>query len=672
MSQNRIQNQDFKSTASAVHFKSTIYTGTGSPNLVVTSPNVLPGCIYIDQMSSQLWYATTSTPSTYQWLPLGSIITNNIAIDPRVQEGDLVGIFGSGAWTATSANLNISRFQHAAAGSLNATIVSAGQNGTTALSSSELYNGSTWALEGNLSTSRQAHSGSGSLNASFVSGGASSSFAGTISSTELFNGTSWSTSGNMNISRYGHGAAGTQGAGIVSGGTIVSGSTLSSTELFNGSVWNTNGNMNATRFLLANAGSQNATIAVAGDTNSSGGTSTSVVEIFNGSTWVYTGNLIISRETHFSAGSQNATLISGGRNSGGLTNAFTNTELFNGSSWILSSGNMNVSRMFVAGSGVQSGALAIAGSSNGSVALINAEFHSQNTYRKLTYSDYPASANIGLAINTTNTSLTASVLTGLLPSNFVPSSFRQDSVTPTLIYNNLFFGISKFNNEYESYLLDGSYSCTNVSFAVTGQVILNMQNTLNWFFPGMLLSVTSGTPASIPSGIYPVVGGTAQNPIIRNSGNTFSGNISLSVFPTYGHRIGGLQVNTATTTYNNLPAINITVTIPNTTMTSGQFARLFQIGGVVQIPFGTNTATGSMWSYGAYPIQLISSAGNVLTVYQTRQTFLAENNISNVTVLQGVVINSTCLNDDDILLGLNSRMGLINNPNWDDSATGVV
>jgi len=141
----------------------------------------------------------------------------------------------------------------------------------------------------------------------------------------------------------------------------------------------------------------------------------------------------------------------------------------------------------------------------------------------------------------------------------------------------------------------------------------------------------------------------------------------------------GFTSNITTTTLNGLNALNITLTNTNigTTTNSNMgitaMSNMVRIGDIIQLPYGTTTSAGSLWNYGSYQIQLLSTAGSVMTatVYQVRPLSLAETAVSNVSIMSQIVHNAVCLDDDSILLGLNSRMNVTGNPGWSD-ATGIV
>jgi len=496
-----VQDIDFVSTATVPNVRGVIYSGVGSPNNVVSGANT--GAIYVDIAGNQIWFClTANTLSNYAWVPYGSVYTSSITVDNAVQEGQLVGIFGAGAWSL-SGNLNVSRSAPANAGSQNAAVVSGGLNASSnAVSSTELFNGSSWVASGNLNVSRDGHTSSGSQNAGLVAGG--KNVASNFSSTELFNGSTWTTSGNMSFSRSFFAGSGSQNAGLVFGG-LPAGISGNSSEIFNGATWALSGNLNATRNSFGGAGSQNAGLASGG--SNAGGSTILTNELFNGSTWIFTGNLNVSRNQQASAGSQNAGLVNGGTDTNG--NAVSSTELFNGSTWTFS-GNSNVSRIIPSGCGSQGAGLVSGGQNAAAAIFLTTELHNQTTYRTLTYKDYPAAASVGIAVNVSATANTASLIQGIFPSNVVSPYYQQSSLSSAIVYNNQFFGLTKFNNDaypaVASSITNGQVGALSVTNTGNLQLTIATGNSLtnSWCY-GMLLNI-SNTGTGIASGNYPIVG----------------------------------------------------------------------------------------------------------------------------------------------------------------------
>lgn len=674
-SQAIIQDIDFNisNTAYLPNIRGVMYSGVGSPNNVVMGANI--GAIYVDTAAAQLWFCiTASSTSNYSWIPYGSTLTSNIPISSDVQEGQLVGIFGAGSWSL-SGNLNTSRISFSGCGSQNAALITGGSDNAGAssiISSTEVFNGSTWSLSGNMNFSRDFTAGLGSTNAAIIAGGYNDQVH-VLSSTELFNGSTWTSSANMNVSRLEFSGFGSQNAGVVNSGFNGAFKASLTSETFNGSTWVFSGNINTTRFFPIDSGTLNSGLAVGGQSTAALSLKTS--ELFNGTVWSFSGNLNISRSAAAGSGSQNSTLVSAGSLNGA---ALTSSETFNGSTWSFSN-NLNISRIQLVGQGAPNAGLVSGGYSDGLQTPFNtSELHNQSIYRVLTYKDYPAASNIGIAINTTNTTLTASLIKGVFPSNIVSPYYNQTSTIPYVVNNNQFFGLSKFNNDTYATVAASITNGQVVSLSVTntGQIQLNLStnNSLtNIFCYGMLLNITN-TGTGIASGNYPIVGGSSYTgPIIRNASATVTGGEALLIKPMHGKLMYGFQSNISSTTLNGLNALNVTIT-NNGNMGLTALTQMIKIRDVIQIPYGTTVSTGSLSNYGSYQIQLLSTTGSVLTatVYQIRPLTLAENNVSNVSIMSQIVHNPICLDDSDVLLGLNSRMNLVGNPGYDDSAAGAV
>lgn len=659
------QDLDFKTTAAIPNIRGVLYSGVGSPNTIIIGANI--GALYIDQAANQLWFCINAgTTANFSWIPYGCLYNSTITIDSDVQQGHLVGIFGPGAWS-TSGNLNVSRYFAASAGVQNSTWISGGLNSANGnISSAEIFNGTTWSATGNLIVSRNSTSGLGALNAGIISGGLNAA-ASQVSSTEVFNGSIWAASGNLNISRYFHVSAGSQNAGLVTSG--VNADALSATELFNGTSWTTSANLSISREQGAGGGSQSAAW-VAGGTASANLTSS---EIFNGATWLFAANTNISRYNIAGAGTQNAGSISGGVV---VATALNATEIFNGTSWIYSA-NLNTSRYGASSAGATKAGVSAGGRDSSSIQLASTELHNQTIYRILNYRDYPSASNVGIAVNVTNSAITASLISGVLPSNLVSPYYQQSAVSTAIVYNNQFFGLTKFNNDTYPTLGTSLTAGNVISLSVTGanQLQLSLTTTNNSlqnnFFNGMLLSITnSGT--GITSGNYPVVGGSFSSPVIRNVSATVTGGESLTITPLHGKMMSGFSSNISSTTLNGLNALNITLVNSNLSLTKKQ--NYIKVGDIIRIPYGVTTTDGSFYNYGSYQIQLLSNAGSVLTAtaYQIRPLTLNETSVQNVVIVSQLIHSAVCLDDDAILLGLNSRMNPIGNPGWDDSAGGVV
>ncbi len=633
MAQNIIRNEDFKSGSSFNNIRGIIYQGNGSPVNRVNSSNA--GAIYIDNYTGQLWVSLNSgQPAT--WQPYFTDISTSVKVDSDVQEGDLVGIFGAGSWS-TSGSLSTVKCFIAGAGSQNAAFVAGGDltsGGGSFTSVSELFNGSTWTTSGNLSTSKDGMSGAGSINAALIVGG--TTFAARTNLTELFNGANWSTSGVLSVAKVNMAAGGTQNAAFVAGG-LTSGTT-NVTELFNGSVWTTSGNLSTSKNAPAGAGSQNAAfVAGAGFIAS---------ELFNGSSWYISGNSLITRSFAAASGSQNSGLVAGGQTIS-ATFVTAASELFNGSTWS-ATGALSRARRGLIAAGTQNAGLA-AGGTTFSAPLSLTELHNQSIYRKLTYSSAQSAVNIGMAYNTSNTSLTASVMRGDLPSTYV---------TP-----NTWFGVSRYNNvDNQSFVSSNTATISSITTVDTNQATLNLSTALTTGFAiGSLLLISDGTRV-------PIIGGTVSAPIVRWENVSSSASTSLTVGCIWGQRI-------------TFSAMNITSSATTATVTQTatlQYSQIYKgrVGDLLMIPYSNPSgANGSSIYYGSYQITNVTYPATDIVAYTiTLPTAIngSDTNIGGITLLQQLVCNTNALSAEDVILGYRNKMRTPMYPVQDDLSNGLI
>ena len=95
------------------------------------------------------------------------------------------------------------RFVHAVAGSQSAAFECGGENTAgTQQSTSNNFNGSTWASSGALPASGESAAAFGTQTAGRVCGGINSSYLSVVT-TYLYNGSTWSTGNSLNTARYG-------------------------------------------------------------------------------------------------------------------------------------------------------------------------------------------------------------------------------------------------------------------------------------------------------------------------------------------------------------------------------------------------------------------------------------------------------------------------------------
>ncbi len=636
MSQPIIRNDDFKSGATFSNIRGIIYKGSGTPVNRVNSANA--GAIYIDNLTGQLWLATTSGEPAI-WRPYFADISTSITIDSDVQEGDLVGIFGLGSWS-TSGSLNTVRAFPSGAGSQNANFLAGGWTSAgVATNVSELFNGTTWFASGTLNVVRFQAAAAGSQNAGLVTGGATD--GGNNNVTELFNGASWSTSGTLNAIKSQCVGIGTQNAGLMTGG--VTASVSGATELFNGATWSVGNNLTA-REGPAGAGSQNAALAVGGITS----VATNLTELFNGSSWSASAPSSVAKSYMAGAGMQNAALIAGGDTNLGSTFSRI-SELFNGSAWS-ASGVLSIKRSKASGAGMQNAGLIVGGETSNTILTNRTELHNQTIYRKLTYSSMQCANNIGIAYNSSATSLTASVMRGDVSGYYVPG--------------NTWFGISRFNNnENTVYVSSATATISSISSTITNQAVLNLSASLTTGFAiGGLLLISNGLKV-------PIIGGNVTNPVVRWENVSTSASTSLTVGCVWGQRI--------TFDLMNIASSGTTATVTQTA--TQQLTPLYKgrIGDTLVIPYSNISGTnGSFNFYGTYLINGITNPSTDVIAYTITlpQSLggISENNIGQITVLQQAVCSLTSFSAESIILGYRNKMRNPMNPISDDLSNGLM
>lgn len=434
------------------------------------------GALQVDSTSGSVYRKTASGGSN--WIQIGSITTTilinkfpTIQINSAVTStdgsgpsiGDLVGIYGSGAWTL-SGNLTISRANMAGCGSANAALISVGSASSTL---AEVFNGLAWIATGAQSVSKTNAIAVGAQNSALVAAG----FTNAVNrNTEVFNGSTWAVSGNLNTAKHFAAGAGTSYAALIAGGATDLTTPTNQTELFNGSIWVAGATLNAVKLGVGGCGAQYSAI-VAGGANASAQISST--EMFNGTTWIIASALSGTRSETAPCGSQGSALIAGGLTGAAGTYAFS-SEMFNGSAWS-AGGALNAARKDVASGGAQNAGL-IAGGAN-AATLLTTETYAQSTYRKLFSREYNTVKNIGILLNS-NTVL-----------------LQGSTITSTFYVANKYLVTNRMLNAQ----LTNNTALTSVAFAsVTGPssniMTYNLSTTANMLslIPGMQVVVATG------------------------------------------------------------------------------------------------------------------------------------------------------------------------------------
>jgi hypothetical protein len=227
---------------------------------------------------------------------------------------------------------------------------------------------SAWSSGSPLTTGRNRAMGAGTTTAAVTAGG----YAGSPTSsnlTEEYNGSGWSAANNMATGSRGAMSAGTQTAAITAGGLTApypAGGTNVVSQTYDGTNWTNTPSPNTintgrANIFIGTAGVQTSALLVGGEGPNIPGIS-NAVESYNGTSW--------SNETNYPnptyqggiAGASEVVITAGGQGSGGSP-APTRSESYNydGSSWTANP-NLNTTRDYMAGFGIQTSALICGGS----------------------------------------------------------------------------------------------------------------------------------------------------------------------------------------------------------------------------------------------------------------------------------------------------------------------
>ena len=128
----------------------------------------------------------------------------------------------------------------------------------------EEYNGSTWAVGGTLTTGRTIPKSTGTQTAGLVAGGYIPGGYG--ATTEEYNGVDWTNGGTMTVTRdYKPAFFGIQTDAIIAGGGSSPNATRAVSEAYDGSSWSSGVSINTARAGLGSDGSSSAGWLVGGD-----------------------------------------------------------------------------------------------------------------------------------------------------------------------------------------------------------------------------------------------------------------------------------------------------------------------------------------------------------------------------------------------------------------------
>jgi hypothetical protein len=174
-------------------------------------------------------------------------------------------LFNGLSW-ATQSNMNAARGIPASFGLSSAAGAAGGYNGSSVVTTFELFNGSTWSFGQSIPTATTTFDGLGSVASALIVGGnTTASFSSGIASTARFNGGSWFADASLLIALTGVATAGSPKAGLVIGGGNTSTVAFAPCQRYNGSAWIFGASQNAARFYQGGAGVQSAAVGFSGD-----------------------------------------------------------------------------------------------------------------------------------------------------------------------------------------------------------------------------------------------------------------------------------------------------------------------------------------------------------------------------------------------------------------------
>ena len=283
-------------------------------------------------------------------------------------------IQGAGAWAsggATNTGIDAGGY----CGIQTAAMYFGGRGGapiTTAVDTSETYNGTAWTETGDLPTGVYQNAGFGTTTAAVSRGGM---HTGNVPTTNTFewDGTSWTAGGaGVNSSRNIHGT-GTQTTGLTAGGSP--GPYSLKSETYNGTAWAETNDLNLARWALPLVGTSTAALGVGGTMAPDNGATTT--QDWDGTCWsTNPASLNEGKATAAAAGTTTAALQFGGYASGGTTTPTGATESYNGTTWT-AVGSLGTARDSILGgqASANTAAIAFGGQIGTTVSTLTEEYN---------------------------------------------------------------------------------------------------------------------------------------------------------------------------------------------------------------------------------------------------------------------------------------------------------
>ena len=285
-----------------------------------------------------------------------------------------VGTAGAGAWAsggATNTGIDAGGY----CGIQTAAMYFGGRGGapiTTAVDTSETYNGTAWTETADLTVAVYQNAGFGTSTSAASCGGMNAANA-TNDNTFEYNGTSWSAANDMQQHGKNFHGTGTQTAGMRAGGSPPPYSQY--TELYNGTSWTAVNALNVPRWALPLAGTTTAALGIGGTMAPDNGATT--VEDWDGSCWsTNPASLNEGKQTAAGAGTTTAALQYGGYAAGGSTTPTGATESYNGTTWT-AVGSLGTARDSILGgqASANTAAVAFGGQIGTTVSTLTEEYN---------------------------------------------------------------------------------------------------------------------------------------------------------------------------------------------------------------------------------------------------------------------------------------------------------
>jgi hypothetical protein len=230
---------------------------------------------------------------------------------------------GAYAWVTTS-SLNVARGLLAGCGTTTDALAWGGYSGSSYLSSTEKWSGSSWATTTSLTNAIRGCGGCGTTAAALSFGGYSS-VGPEVNKTEIWSGASWATTGVLTEEKYYIGGCGTTAAALAIGGSSDV-TYVDTTEKWTGS-WATTTDLTGIKSDSGVCGTTAAALCFGGDT----GAIIDVTEIWLVSSWATTTVLIEAKRAIRGCGTTAAALCCGGYSG---SSYLSSTEKWNGSIWV--------------------------------------------------------------------------------------------------------------------------------------------------------------------------------------------------------------------------------------------------------------------------------------------------------------------------------------------------